>query len=132
MLSSLFRFGLVYADQASLLLSSCYIHDRVSQRSHLLEFLLESSTALFTCVPEANSLAATKGICPSFPLLQTQFEINILTISISIRRFAGNHGKYLQNSFEMPQRPGVPNLRLYWDGTRPPGLPPKQQHAQYF
>ena len=64
------RFGLVYADQASLLLSSCCVFDRVNQRSHLLEALLESSTALFAAVPEPKSLASTKG---QFILLYTLY-----------------------------------------------------------
>lgn len=46
-------FGLLYADQVSLLLTNCNVYNKIQQRSALLQHLLESSTSLYAIIPDA-------------------------------------------------------------------------------
>eukprot|EP01038_Epipyxis_sp_PR26KG_P004167 gene4167-5931_t len=57
-------FGLIFADQASLLLTSSVKYDRLRYRAEILQSLLESSTALFAVIPEPNSLPLNKSLLP--------------------------------------------------------------------
>lgn len=59
-------FGLIYADQVSLLVSSCIAHEKLKDRSHLVESLLESSTAIFAAIPESDTVAyISKSLLPA-------------------------------------------------------------------
>ena len=61
-------FGLIFADQASLLLTSCNMFDQLSSHAGQLQSILESSTALFKVIPDPHSLAVTRSLSPGVVL----------------------------------------------------------------
>ncbi len=58
-------FGLIFAYQTSLLLTSCVMYDALFYHSQLLRGLLEASTDLYSIIPESTSLAYSKSLSPS-------------------------------------------------------------------
>eukprot|EP00601_Ochromonadales_sp_CCMP2298_P029886 CAMPEP_0173341404 /NCGR_PEP_ID=MMETSP1144-20121109/9553_1 /TAXON_ID=483371 /ORGANISM="non described non described, Strain CCMP2298" /LENGTH=1248 /DNA_ID=CAMNT_0014287723 /DNA_START=121 /DNA_END=3867 /DNA_ORIENTATION=- len=63
-------FGLLFADQVSLLLTSCVRYDSMERHSQMLQHLLEASTALFSVIPDTDSLSNTRPLEPG-QILQT-------------------------------------------------------------
>lgn len=58
-------FGLIFAYQSSLLITSCVMYDALFYHSQLLRGLLEASTDLYSIIPEPGSLAYSKSLSPS-------------------------------------------------------------------
>ncbi len=57
-------FGLIFAHQTSLLLTSCVMYDALFYHSQLLRGLLEASTDLYSALPDATAIA-TKPLTPA-------------------------------------------------------------------
>jgi septal ring factor EnvC (AmiA/AmiB activator) len=57
-------FGLLFADQASLLVTACTRYDGMSSYATLLQHLLEASTAVFSVIPDPDSLVSNRPLQP--------------------------------------------------------------------
>ena len=57
-------FGMLYADQASLLITSCMRYDGMCLHATMLQHLLEASTAVFSVIPDPDSLVSTRPLQP--------------------------------------------------------------------
>jgi hypothetical protein len=62
-------FGLIFAHQTSLLLTSCVMYDALFYHSQLLRGLLEASTDMYNLLPDNSSLASVKSLTPGEVIL---------------------------------------------------------------
>lgn len=58
-------FGMIYADQAASIVSSCFIHARMVARASLLTSLLEASVGLYSVAPEPTTFNKHKSLAPA-------------------------------------------------------------------
>lgn len=58
-------FGLLYADQASLLITACMRYDGMALHATMLQHLLQASTSVFSVIPDPDSLVSTRPLEPA-------------------------------------------------------------------
>lgn len=58
-------FGLLYADQASLLITACMRYDGMSSHATMLQHLLQASTSVFSVIPDSDSLVSNRPLEPA-------------------------------------------------------------------
>jgi hypothetical protein len=80
-------FGLIFAYQASLLLTSCVMYDALFFHSQLLRGLLEASTDLYAIIPEPSSLAYSKSLSPSEVIMVVEKTARDLLKCPNVRAF---------------------------------------------
>lgn len=71
-------FGLLFADQVSLLMTSCMRYEGMSLHAIMLQHLLHASTSVFSVIPDADSLVSNR------PLQPTEILVTLETISRDI------------------------------------------------
>jgi hypothetical protein len=80
-------FGLIFAYQTSLLLTSCVMYDALFYHSQLLRGLLEASTDLYAIIPESMSLAQSKTLSPTEVLVIVERTARDLLKCPNVRAF---------------------------------------------